>query len=330
MARIEAAVRRLRPDNARVALPEINEGTVCASGLKRVRRSRLYLPGTTPKFFLNAGLHKPDAIILDLEDSVPPAEKDTARLLVRNALRTVSFYGAEKMVRINQLPLGLEDVRAIVAHGVQTIVIPKVEDADQVAAVHDLIVRMQRDGAVSGDIYLLPIIESARGILQAFAIASAAPTVAGLAIGLEDFTADIGAQRTRDGQESQWATGQIVVAARAAGVQPLASVYSDVADEKGLFDWARQQRLNGFDGMGCLHPRQIRIIHAAFAPDRAEVEKAERVVAAFEEARAAGRGVVAIDGKMIDAPVVERAQRTLQLARLDQNAAEPPAGDVHP
>jgi citrate lyase subunit beta / citryl-CoA lyase len=316
MARIEAALRRLRPDITRSALPELNPAGAYATERERLRRSRLYLPGTTPKFFINAGLHAPDGVILDLEDSVPPAEKDSARLLVRNALRALTFYGAEKMVRINQLSLGLEDVTAVAPHGVHTFLLPKVEDAGQVAAVHRLIEELRQAGQVSSEIFLIPIIESARGIVNAFTIASAAPSVAALAIGLEDYTADIGAQRTRDGRESEWACGQIIVAARAAGVQPLASVYSDVADEEGLHSWARQQCLLGFDGMGCIHPRQIRIIHDAFTPEPAEVEKAQRVVAALQQATAAGHGVVALGGKMVDAPVVARAQRTLALARL--------------
>ena len=316
MARIEAAVHRLQPDNRRVVLPAVNPASVYASDRQRIRRSRLYLPGTTPKFFINAGLHGPDAVILDLEDSVPPAEKDAARILVRNALRTVSFYGAEKMVRINQLPRGLDDVRALAPHGVHTFMIPKVEHADEVLAVHRLVEDLRRSGQVTGDIYLLPIIESAKGVINSFAIASAAASIVGLALGLEDYTTDIGAQRTAEGRESEWAAGQIIVAARAAGVQPLASVYSDIGDEQGLYHWARQQRLLGFDGIGCIHPRQIRIVHDAFAPSEKEIEQARRIVSAYEEAMASGRGVVAVEGRMIDPPVVARAQRIMRLAMM--------------
>lgn len=139
MARIETAVKRLRPENSRVCLPDLNPAAQYAIARTRLRRTRLYLPGNTPKFFVNAGLHKPDAIILDLEDAVSPDEKDTAQILVRNTLRAVNFYGAEKMVRLNQLPRGLDDARVLIAHGVHTFFIPKVENADEVRALDSVI-----------------------------------------------------------------------------------------------------------------------------------------------------------------------------------------------
>jgi len=308
MARLEAAVRRLRPETTAVALPDINPATQYPSSRHRLRRSRLYLPGNTPKFFINAGLHGPDAVILDLEDSVPPFEKDAARILVRNALRTVSFYGAEKMVRINQLPLGLEDVRALAAQGVHTFLVPKVETTDQIRDVDALLAELRAD-----EVYLIPIVESALGVLNAYPIATASPRVAGLAIGLEDYTTDIGAQRTREGRESQWACGQVINAARAAGVQPLGSVFSDVDDVEGLRAWTQEARGLGFDGVGCIHPRQVRVVHDAFAPTDQEIERAQRIMVAYEQAVATGRGVVAVDGKMVDAPVVERARRVLAM-----------------
>jgi citrate lyase subunit beta/citryl-CoA lyase len=322
VARLEAAVRRLRPAAPPTDLPEVNPATRYASSRQRPRRSRLYLPGNIPKFFINAGLHGPDAVILDLEDSVPPAEKDSARLLARSALRAVSFYGAEKMVRINQLPAGLDDVRALAPHGVHTFVIPKVESPEEVLAVQTLLDELQREGSASDDIYLIPIIESARGVLQAWPIASASPRIVALTIGLEDYTSDIGAQRTPEGRESLWARGQIVNAARAAGLQPLASVFSDLDDLPGLRAWAEEARAFGFEGMGCLHPRQVRVAHEAFTPGPDEIEKAGRIVAAFREARAAGLGVAAVDNKMVDAPIAARAMRLLHLAQAASRLPE--------
>ena len=317
-ARLEAAVRRLRPPGGRagggVALPALNPATRYPADRDRLRRSRLYLPGNTPKFFINAGLHGPDAVILDLEDSVPPEEKDAARMLVRAALRAVSFYGAEKMVRINRLPDGLEDVRTLAPHGVHTFLIPKVEHADDVRAVHDLIVDLRRDGIVPDELFLIPIVESARGVAAAGAIASAAPSVVALAIGLEDYTADIGAQRTTEGRESLWAISQVVNAARAAGVQPLGSVFSNVDDAGGLQAYTQSCRQLGFEGVGCIHPRQVRAVHDAFTPVPAEIERASRIAAGYEAARALGQGVVAVDGTMVDAPVAARAYKTLRLA----------------
>jgi citrate lyase subunit beta/citryl-CoA lyase len=306
-ARVEAAVRRLRPDTADVAAPDINP--VAHAGVRpRLRRSRLYLPGNTPKFFINAGLHRPDAIILDLEDSVLPSEKDAARVLVRNALRAVDFYGAEKMVRVNALPDGLDDMRALIGHGVHTFLVPKVEQAETIRLAADVL--DQLDGT---QIELIPIVESARGVLNAYAIASASPRVTALAIGLEDYTADIGAQRSAAGRESLWAQSQIVNAARAARVQPLASVYSTIDDEAGLRAWLIEARGLGFVGAGCLHPQQIRVVHAAFAPSLAEIEQARRIVQAFERAQADNLGVVALDGRMVDAPVVARARQVLSM-----------------
>lgn len=309
-ARIEAAVRRLRPEISYEVLPAVN-AAASAQTRPGLHRSRLYLPGNTPKFFINAGLHQPDAIILDLEDSVTPAEKDAAQILVRNALRAVNFYGAEKMVRVNALPAGLDDLRALAPHGVHAFLLPKVEDAATVRAAADLL--DQLDLAATE---LIPIIESARGVFNAYNIASSSARVAALALGLEDYTADIGAQRTQAGRESLWAQSQIVNAARAAGVQPLASVYSAIDDEAGLRAWLADARGLGFAGAGCLHPRQIRIVHAAFAPSQDEIVRAQRIVAAFNAAQAVGVGVVAVDGAMVDAPVVERARQVLRRAEI--------------
>ena len=305
-ARIEAAVKRLRPDLTAEVLPDIRlqRAPTPRAGL---RRSRLYLPGDTPKFFINAGLHRPDGVILDLEDSVAPTEKDSARLLVRNALCAVDFYGAEVTVRVNALPAGLDDLRALAPHGVQAFVLPKVETADEIVAAARAL-----EGA--GPIHLIPIIESARGVFNALAIASASERVAALSIGLEDYTADIGATRTAEGRESLWARSQIVNAARAAGVQPLASVYADVDDLDGLARFAAEARAFGFDGVACLHPRQVSAVHAAFRPSPEETERARRIVQALDDARAAGLGVASLDGKMVDAPVAERARRVLRLA----------------
>jgi len=264
---------------------------------------------------VNAGLHRPDGVILDLEDSVHPAEKDAARVLVRNALRCVDFGGAERIVRINQGPLGLEDLEAVVPEAPEMILIPKVETAEQVREVADRIQAIRQESGIASSIWLMPILESGLGIENAFAIASATDTVTALTIGLEDYTADLGVVKTREGDETAWARSRLVNAARAAGVQAIDSVYGDVADEEGLLAWGRRARGMGFVGMGCIHPRQIRIIHEAFAPTALELEKARRILAAFEEAQARGLGVVSLGTKMIDRPVVLRAQQLVERAR---------------
>jgi len=313
-ARIETAARRAGVQVKGDARPE---RTVSSSPTARgqLRRSRLYIPGNEPKFMVNAGLHGPDGVILDLEDSVHPGEKDSARVLVRNALRCVDYRGAERMVRINQLPLGLEDLEMLVPESPDLILIPKVEDPRQVRHVHDHIKNVQHESGGSGPVWLMPILESALGIENAYAIAVAADTVAAVTIGLEDYTADLGVVKTTDGAESLYARMRIVNAARAAGVQAIDSVYGDVGDMDGLRAWGERSRAMGFDGMGCIHPRQIGPIHRAFAPSAAEIEKAFRIVAAFEEAEAKGLGVVSLGTRMIDPPVVLRAQHIVALAR---------------
>ena len=309
-ARIEAAVRRAGLGEGRRHLPE-GLPAPPPSPRDRLRRSRLYLPGNEPKYFPNAGLHGADGLILDLEDSVHPAEKDAARILVRNALRAVDFGGAERMVRINQLPLGLEDLQEVIPERPDLVLIPKVESAEQVREVDAAI----REILPGRDVWLMPILESALGIERAFEIATACERVCALTIGLEDYTADLGVVKTPGGEESLWARLRLVNAAKAAGVQAIDSVYGNVADMEGLRAWGERARAIGFEGMGAVHPRQVPVIHEAFAPSAAEIEKARKIVAAFEEAQAKGLGVVSLGSKMIDPPVVERALRLVERAR---------------
>jgi len=309
-ARLETAVRRAGVSPLGLALPSPIVSRRAYASRDRMRRSRLYLPGNEPKFMVNAGLHGADAIILDLEDSVAPAEKDAARALVRNALVGVDFGQAERMVRINQLPLGLEDLRWVVPFGVEVILIPKCENPDQ---VHE-VVSVSQQIAPGVRILIMPIIESALGCFRALEIATASGRVCSLAIGLEDYAADIGARKTNEGRESLWARSVVVNAARAAGVQPIDSVFADVVDMEALRESALEAKALGFEGKGCIHPRQIPVIHEAFAPDEAEVAWAVRVVRAFEEAKAKGLSVVSLGSKMVDPPVVKRAEQTVQRA----------------
>ena len=323
-ARFEAALKRARPELEMEFLLPIHAKKKLPTTKDRLRRSRLYLPGDEPKFFINAGLHKPDGIILDLEDSVALSEKDAARLLVRNALRCIDFYGAERMVRLNQNQAGLEDLRYIVPHHVDVILIPKCESPQQVIAVENEVAKLRRQFDVANEICFLPIIESALGVIKAYEIATASVQNCGLAIGLEDYTADLGVERTREGEESRCGRSMIVNAAKAAGLQALDSVFSEVNDLDGLRASVIEAKSLGFEGKGCIHPRQIQIIHAGFAPTPDEISKAMRVVSAFEDAQNRGIGVVALDSKMIDAPVVKRAQKTVELALLypEKNVAQ--------
>lgn len=313
-ARVETVIKRAIPELETEILPTMKQHCLYKSSRDHFRRSRLYLPGNQPKLMLNAGIHRPDAIILDLEDAVPPAEKDAARYLVRNALRTLDFFGVERMVRINQGQRGLDDLAYIIPHNVHLVLIPKVESAAQVHAVDEKIKAISSMSGRKEPVYLMPILESGRGILKALEIAEASPNNVALAIGLEDYTADLGTQRTAEGKESFFARSMLVNAARATGLQAIDTVFSDVNDEDGLRGSVSEAKSLGFDGKGCIHPRQIRPIHDAFAPAPEEIEKAQKIVRAAEEAEKQGLGVVTLGSKMIDPPVVKRAMRTIKLA----------------
>jgi citrate lyase subunit beta/citryl-CoA lyase len=311
-ARVEAAVRRHDEHVEEYRLPQTHKRKPSSKG--RIRRTRLYLPGNEPKYFLNAALHRPDCIILDLEDSVSPEEKDAARMLVRNALCAVDFGQCEVSVRINQGSLGLADLRMVAAHNVQVVYVPKVETAQQVIDVEAVLDESEKLMDHPWRTLIVPIVESALGVVHAFEIASSSDRVCALSIGLEDYTADIGVARTLEGRESYFARSTVVNAAKAAGIQALDSVFSDVTAMDELTRSTSESRAIGFDGRGCIHPRQIPVIHSAFLPSEEEIKKAAEIVFAYNLARKSGKGVVALGSKMIDAPVVKRALGIIQAA----------------
>lgn len=324
-ARIEAAIKKVLPVEKEY-LPEMLKENLYETARDKNRISRLYLPGNTPSLMINAGIHHPDGIILDLEDAVAIDKKDEARYLVRNALRAINFYGAERMVRINQSQRGLDDLEYVIPHNVNLVLLPKCETAEQILDVNNRIGSIRSKTGASQPVWIMPIIESALGVINAYQIASAADNVVAIAIGLEDYTADLGTHRTPEGTESFFARSMVVNAARAAGIQPIDSVFSDVGDTEGLKRNVIRSKELGFDGMGCIHPRQIRTIHENFAPTGDEIEKAKKIVFAFHEATRQGLGVVSLGTKMIDPPVVKRALNTTNLAvkmgKLNENWRE--------
>jgi citrate lyase subunit beta/citryl-CoA lyase len=310
---MEAAIKMVMDTPKEYLLPALPENQ-SASLKEQHRFSRLYLPGNSPSLMLNAGIHSPDGLILDLEDAVAPDKKQEARFLVRNALRSLNFYKAERMVRINQGNLGLDDLNFVIPHGANLILVPKVESAEQLVAVDNKIKQIQKKQNLKNPVWLMPIIESAKGVVNAYSIATACENVSSLAIGLEDYTADLGVKRTAEGSESFFARVTMVNAAVAAGIQAIDSVFSDISDMEALKKNVQVSKSLGFNGMGCIHPRQIRVIHENFAPDIQEIEKAMKISLAFREAKAKGLGVVSLGTKMIDAPVVKRAEKVIQLA----------------
>lgn len=309
-ARLESAFRKFSGSGKQFIFDLLPENQYSISR-NRYRRSRLYIPGNNPKMMINAGIYGSDAIILDLEDSVSPEKKEEARILVRNALCQVDFKGVERMVRINQIPAGLTDLEYIVPFNVQTLLIPKCESAEQVIQVDEKIKQL---GANKNNVFLMPIIESALGVENAFKIATASKNIVALAIGLEDYTADLGVQRTTQATESFYARSRIVNAARAAGIQPIDSVFSNFENSDIILNAARSSKTMGFAGMGCIHPVQVEWVNQGFSPSKKEIDKAKKIVLAFERAQKEGKTVVAIGSKMVDPPVVKRALNTVNEA----------------
>jgi citrate lyase subunit beta / citryl-CoA lyase len=312
-ARLEAVIKKLKDTNLEY-LQELIPENCYSTERDRFRFSRLYVPGNSPGLMINAGLHSAEGIILDLEDSVAPEKKDESRYLVRNALRQVNFYGAERMVRINQGARGIGDLSFVIPHNVNLVIIPKCENAEYVRSVSSEIESIQNRCNLSNSVFLMPVIESALGVENACEIARSCPNVVAIAIGLEDYTADLGVARSTEGLESLYARTRIIVAAKAAGIQPVDSVFSDVGDMEALHHNVKTSKALGFEGMGCIHPRQIQVIRKGFFPEAAEIEKSMKIVNAYETARKKGLGVVALGTRMIDPPIVARAMKTIGLA----------------
>lgn len=276
----------------------------------------MFVPGNNPGMMADAHIYGPDSIMLDLEDSVTMAEKDAARLLVYNALKSVDYGDTEMVVRINPLntPYGKKDIEAVVKAGVHVIRMPKTETAEEVREVEREIERVERELGCVGRTLIMAAIESAIGVVNAYAIATASPRMMGIALGAEDYCANLKTQRTPGGDELRLARETIVVAARAAGIDALDTVYSNLNDMETFRNEVEFIKTLGFDGKSIINPRQIEVVNEVFAPKEKEIAKARAIVAAIKEAEAKGSGVIAVNGKMVDRPVVIRAQRTINLA----------------
>ena len=307
-ARVEAALRRVLPELA-VWRKEIERGR---TGRDRLRRTRLYAPGNNPRLLVGIELHGADCVLLDLEDSVPLAEKSSARILVKHLLSDVDF--PEVWVRINPLSTyGRDDLAEVMLARPHGICLPKAESADDVKELSEELARLEHENGIDpGSTFIMPIIETGKGVLHAEEIASADERVVIMAFGAEDYTRDVGARRTRDAL--LYARSRIVAACAAAGIQASDTVYADVDDEEGLIDETKHIRDLGFVGKGAINPRQIEPIHGVFRPTDEEVEQARKIISVAREAEEKGIGAVAIGGKMIDRPVLERAKRTVDLA----------------
>ncbi|WP_140920135.1 citrate (pro-3S)-lyase subunit beta [Limnobaculum xujianqingii] len=286
---------------------------------QRVRRSMLFVPGANAAMVSNSFIYSADAIMFDLEDSVALREKDAARLLVFHALQHPMYQKIETVVRVNALDseFGIKDLEAVVRGGVDIVRLPKTDSAQDVIDMEQQIARIEAEcGREVGSTGMMAAIESAEGINNAVDIALASTRLIGIALGAEDYVRNLRTERSPEGIELLFARCSILQAARAAGIAAFDTVYSDANNEQGFLNEAAHIKQLGFDGKSLINPRQIELLHNLYAPTIKELEHAQRVIEAAEAAAAEGLGVVSLNGKMIDGPIIERARLVVQRAAL--------------
>jgi citrate lyase subunit beta/citryl-CoA lyase len=288
-----------------------------AAGGFTLRRSLLYVPGNMPSMLQNIPIFAADAVIIDLEDAVPLSEKDAARRLVRRFLETYRDRRQEVLVRINALDTawGYDDLREVLPAMPDGIRLPKADTPEIVERLDTFLTEHEEAlGVEIGRFRILPSIESALGVINCIQIASTSKRILGLAFGAEDYTASMEIERTKSGEELFNARSRVVWAAKAAGVQAIDSIFSDVKDMDAFRREVELVKGLGFTGKSLVNPRQIEVLHEVFAPKPAEIEYALQVIEAIQRARELGTGVISLGGKMVDAPVVKRAFRVLRTA----------------
>lgn len=285
--------------------------------MERLRRTMMFVPGANAGMLRDAPLYGADSIMFDLEDSVSLKEKDTSRALVHFALKTFDYSNVETVVRVNGLDTcGALDIEAVVSAGVDVIRLPKTETAQDIIDVEAEIERIEREyGLEVGSTGMMAAIESAEGVLNAREIAKASDRLIGIALGAEDYVTNMKTRRYPDGQELFFARSMILHAARAAGIAALDTVYSDVNNTEGFQDEVRLIKQLGFDGKSVINPRQIPLVNEIYTPTQKEIDNAKQVIWAIREAESKRSGVIALNGKMIDKPIVERAERVIMLAK---------------
>ena len=282
-----------------------------------MRRSMLFLPGNTPNIIVNGEILGADAVILDLEDAVAPTEKDSARILVRNAISRMGFGKCEVIVRINSTDTDFwkKDLDAIIPTKPSMIMPPKTGCAEDVLRVDAYISEIEdKLGWERNTVKLIPLIETALGVENAYAIAGASKRVAAIFLGGEDLTADLQCKRTKEGKEISYARSRMVVAARAAGVDVYDTPFTDVNDDEGIYIDARVAKSLGFTGKSSISPRHVKAINEVFSPSQKDIDYAYEVMEAIRIGKEQGKGAVALRGKMIDAPIVARARQTIAAA----------------
>jgi len=284
----------------------------------RLRRTMMFVPGNNPGMIKDAYIYNCDSIMFDLEDSVSITEKDAARALVYHALKTIDYGEKELVVRVNALdtPIGIADLEAMVRAEVDVIRLPKTETVEDIYFCDQEITRIEKTiGKEVGSTHMMAAIESAEGVLNAPAIAKGSKRLIGIALGAEDYVTNLKTNRSPEGIELLFARSMILQAARSAGIAALDTVYSDVNNEEGFKAEVRLIKQLGFDGKSIINPRQIAPVIEIYTPTQKEIDKSLAIMEAIKEANAKGSGVIALNGKMIDRPIVLRAERVIALAK---------------
>ncbi|MCX8649244.1 citrate (pro-3S)-lyase subunit beta [Gilliamella sp. B2776] len=287
--------------------------------MKKLRRSMLFLPGANAAMLSTSFVYKPDSIMFDLEDAVSIKEKDSARLLVAQTLKMPVYkeHNIETVVRINALntPFGLKDLEAVVRAGVDVVRLPMTNSAEDIHELEAHVERIEKEcGREVGSTKLMAAIESALGVVNAVSIAKSSSRLIGIALAAFDYLVDMQTERG-DGTELFYARCAVLHAARVAGIDAFDVVYSNVNDDEGFLKEVSLIKKLGYNGKSLINPRQIELLHNAYAPTASEVENAKKVVEAAEEGERKGLGVVSLNGKMIDAPIITRAQKIIELAK---------------
>jgi len=284
------------------------------------RRSMLYIPGNNPAMLQQGGIYGADSVLLDLEDAVALNQKDSARILVRNMIKSTDFYGAEITVRVNHIdtPFGRADLDEIVPLQPDAIRFPKCETVEQLKKVIDIVEEIEdKHNLPHNKMHIHAMIETALGVQNVYEIAGYSSRVDAITIGGQDLTADMKVAAAKDGIGIDYARKRIVMAAKANKIDVIDTVFADVDDNEGLRKETEYIRKVGFTGKAVINPRQIDTVHEVYTPKEHEIAKAMRIYTAFLKNKAAGIGVFAVDGKMVDRPVMERAKHTLSLANID-------------
>ncbi|MEG0308316.1 MAG: aldolase/citrate lyase family protein [Clostridium sp.] len=283
----------------------------------KLRRTMLFMPGNNPGMLQDASILGADSVILDLEDAVSLTEKDSARILVREAIMNVDYSGVEVVVRINPLTteFSREDIDVIGRVKPDALMVPKATE-EELIEISSMLDRIESEEGFEGkSIKLVPIVESAYGVENVYSIIKSSDRVVAVLLGAEDLTSDLGIKRTKEGNEIFYARNRVAVACKAMRVDSIDTPFTDTNDFDGLKKDILLAKSLGMTGKASINPRQIDTIHAVYAPTKEEIVYAERVLDAMEEAEREGKGVFSLDGKMIDAPVINRAKTTVDLSK---------------